>query len=91
MKTVNNSLMRIIFAMIIGLVLVVWPDAAANYMAITIGILFIIPGIISTRITSYNVCYTKLLRSIQILTITCCILCNKNNFLNIIFSKPFFV
>jgi uncharacterized membrane protein HdeD (DUF308 family) len=48
MKTVNNSLMRIIFAMIIGLVLVVWPDAAANYMAITIGILFIIPGIIST-------------------------------------------
>ena len=43
MKTVNNSLMRIIFAMIIGLVLVVWPDAAANYMAITIGIYLLFP------------------------------------------------
>ncbi|MDR0973892.1 MAG: DUF308 domain-containing protein [Prevotellaceae bacterium] len=41
----NNSIMRIICACIIGLVLVVWPDFAAKYLVITLGILFLIPGL----------------------------------------------
>jgi len=46
MKRMNYSLIRIVFALIIGLVLVIWPNAASDYLVITIGILFIIPGII---------------------------------------------
>lgn len=47
MKTVNNSLIRIICALVIGLVLVIWPGIAADYLVITVGILFIIPGVFS--------------------------------------------
>lgn len=47
MKAVNYSLIRILFALIIGLVLVIWPDAAVNYLLITIGVAFLVPGIIS--------------------------------------------
>lgn len=46
MKTMNYSLIRMLCALIIGLVLVLWPDAAANYIVITIGVLFLIPGLI---------------------------------------------
>ncbi|NDV83587.1 HdeD family acid-resistance protein [Bacteroides sp. 51] len=46
MKHLNYSLIRIVFALIIGLVLVIWPDTASDYLVITIGILFIIPGLI---------------------------------------------
>lgn len=45
MKRLNYPLIRIVFALIIGLVLVIWPDAASNYLVITIGVLFIIPGL----------------------------------------------
>lgn len=47
MKTMNYSLIRMLCALIIGLVLVLFPDAAANYIVITIGVLFLIPGLIS--------------------------------------------
>lgn len=47
MKRLNYSLIRIVFALIIGLVLVIWPDAASDYLVITIGVLFIIPGLIA--------------------------------------------
>ncbi len=47
MKTMNYSLLRIIFSLIIGLVLVMWPDAAGDYIVITVGVLFMVPGIIS--------------------------------------------
>lgn len=46
MKRMNYSIIRIVFALIIGLVLVNWPDAASDYLVITIGVLFIIPGLI---------------------------------------------
>lgn len=42
----NQSLIRVIVAIIIGLVLVIWPDMAGDYLVITIGVLFMIPGII---------------------------------------------
>ena len=47
MKTINYSALRSIFALILGILLVVWPDVAINYLVITIGILFLIPGLIS--------------------------------------------
>lgn len=47
MKTMNYSLVRILFAVAIGLILVLWPDVAASYIVITIGIAFLLPGIIS--------------------------------------------
>lgn len=46
MKTINYSVIRAIFALIIGLVVVIWPGVAADYLVMTIGILFIIPGLI---------------------------------------------
>lgn len=47
MKTMNYSLIRILCSLVIGLVLVLWPDAAANYIVITVGVLFLVPGLIS--------------------------------------------
>ncbi|WP_303012805.1 HdeD family acid-resistance protein [uncultured Bacteroides sp.] len=47
MKTMNYSLIRILFALVIGLVLVIWPNAAAGYIVITVGVAFLIPGVIS--------------------------------------------
>ncbi len=46
MKTLNYSFVRTVCALVIGLVLVLWPDAASDYIVITIGILFMIPGLI---------------------------------------------
>lgn len=46
MKSLNYSVIRILFALVVGLVLVLWPEAAANYIVITIGIAFLIPGVI---------------------------------------------
>ena len=47
MKTMNYSLIRILFALVIGLVLVLWPNTAASYIVITVGVAFLIPGVIS--------------------------------------------
>ncbi|NDW13441.1 DUF308 domain-containing protein [Bacteroides sp. 214] len=47
MKTVNSSLIRIICALVVGLVLVIWPGMAADYLVITVGVLFIVPGVFS--------------------------------------------
>lgn len=47
MKKINNSVLRSAFAMILGFVLVLWPEAAVTYLVITIGVCFIIPGIFS--------------------------------------------
>ena len=47
MKGLNGSVLRCIFAIVMGLVLVLWPEAAVTYLVITIGICFIIPGIFS--------------------------------------------
>ncbi len=47
MKSLNYSVIRMLFALVIGLVLVLWPDAATDYIVITIGVAFLIPGVIS--------------------------------------------
>lgn len=47
MKTINFFILRGVFAIALGLLLVFWPETAINYLVITIGILFLIPGMIS--------------------------------------------
>ena len=47
MKSLNGSVLRCIFAFVLGLVLVLWPEAAVTYLVITFGICFIIPGLFS--------------------------------------------
>jgi membrane protein HdeD len=44
---INYSSIRAIFALVIGLVLVCVPDKSAEYMVLTIGILFLVPGVIA--------------------------------------------
>lgn len=43
---INYSFIRAIFALIIGLVLVLAPEDSTRYIVMTIGILFLVPGII---------------------------------------------
>ncbi len=47
MKTMNYSFIRIIFAIVIVLVLVIWPNADDRYIVINEAIAFLIPGVIS--------------------------------------------
>lgn len=47
MKGINFSFLRIISALIIGLILVLFPDRAGEYFIITIGVVFMIPSLIS--------------------------------------------
>lgn len=47
MKRFNNSVLRSILAVVLGLVLILWPEAVIHYLVMLIGVFFIIPGIIS--------------------------------------------
>ncbi len=47
MKTLNNTILRGSFSILLGLLLILWPEVALNYLIMSIGALFIIPGIIS--------------------------------------------
>ena len=47
MKGISNSFLRTICALIIGLVLVMFPNEAGDYFVITIGVIFLIPALLS--------------------------------------------
>lgn len=47
MRTLNNMILRGSFSILLGLLLILWPEAAINYLIMAIGALFVIPGIIS--------------------------------------------
>lgn len=47
MNSLNSSVLRCVFAIVLGFVLIVWPEAAVTYLVILIGICFIVPGIFS--------------------------------------------
>lgn len=47
MKKLNSSVLRCVFAIAIGLILVIWPEAAVSYLVVAIGICFILPGVFS--------------------------------------------
>lgn len=44
---INYSLIRILFALVIGLVLVCVPDKSAEYIVVTLGLLFLISGLVA--------------------------------------------
>lgn len=46
MKSLNYAFVGSICALILGVLLVAWPDVAVNYLVITIGVLFLLPGLI---------------------------------------------
>lgn len=46
MKSLNYALVGSLCALILGILLVAWPDVAVNYLVITIGVLFLLPGLI---------------------------------------------
>lgn len=45
MKSLNYPIISSLCAMIIGILLVVWPGEAVNYLVMTIGVLFMLPGL----------------------------------------------
>ena len=45
MKFENVILIRSALAIVLGFVLVMWPDAAVNYLVILIGVLFMLPAL----------------------------------------------
>lgn len=47
MKGLSYSFLRAICALVIGLVLVMFPDQAGDYLVITIGVIFLVPSLIS--------------------------------------------
>ena len=47
MKGLSNSLLRAVCAFVIGLVLVLFPDQAAQYLVITVGCVFLVPSLVS--------------------------------------------
>ncbi len=47
MNKFNSATLRSALAIVLGFVLVLWPELAVTYLVITIGILFILPGIFS--------------------------------------------
>lgn len=46
MKSLNYALVSSLCALILGILLVTWPDVAVNYLVITIGVLFLLPGLV---------------------------------------------
>lgn len=47
MKGISNSFLRTICALVIGLILVMFPNEAGDYLVITIGVVFLIPSLLS--------------------------------------------
>ena len=47
MKSINHIVLRVIFALVLGVILIARPSTAINYLVMTIGVLFLIPGLIS--------------------------------------------
>lgn len=47
MKAINYYMLRSIVALVLGVLLVLWPATAMEYLVITIGVLFFVPGLIS--------------------------------------------
>ncbi|RRD90012.1 DUF308 domain-containing protein [Bacteroides heparinolyticus] len=47
MRGLSYSFLRAICALVIGLILVMFPDKAGDYLVITIGVVFLVPSLIS--------------------------------------------
>ena len=47
MKGLSYSFLRAVCALVIGLVLVMFPNQAGDYFVITIGVIFLVPSLIN--------------------------------------------
>ncbi len=47
MNVINNSILRSILGVVLGILLIMWPEIAITYLVIAVGIFFIIPGLYS--------------------------------------------
>jgi uncharacterized membrane protein HdeD (DUF308 family) len=47
MKTIHYSFLRAVAALILGLVLVMFPGRAGEYLVVTLGVLFLVPSLVS--------------------------------------------
>ena len=47
MKLLGSSPIRSLFAIVLGLILVLWPQLAIIYIVMAIGVFFILPGLLS--------------------------------------------
>lgn len=47
MKGLSYSFLRMICALVIGLILVMFPNQAGDYFVITIGVIFLVPSLVS--------------------------------------------
>lgn len=45
MKNLNYSLLRIVCALVVGLILVLFTDRAGEYLVITLGVVFVVPAL----------------------------------------------
>lgn len=45
MKTLNYAIVSSICALILGVLLILWPGVAVNYLVMLIGVLFLVPGV----------------------------------------------
>lgn len=45
MKSLSYAAMSSVCALVIGILLVIWPEAAIIYLVITVGVLFLLPGL----------------------------------------------
>ena len=45
MRAVSYSMLRAVCALVIGLVLVLFPNQAAEYLVITVGVIFLVPSV----------------------------------------------
>ncbi len=44
MKNLRNAVVRSVFAILVGLIFIVWPELTMNYFVMAIGLCFILPG-----------------------------------------------
>lgn len=47
MRTINNLFLHGIISIILGMVLILWPEETSHYLIIAIGVFFIVPGLFS--------------------------------------------
>lgn len=47
MKAISSAPLRGVLSILLGLALIIWPETAITYLVITLGVLFILPGIFS--------------------------------------------
>ena len=45
MKTMNHSIVRCICFILVGVLLVAWPEIVVDYLVIAVGVMFLIPGL----------------------------------------------